>query len=202
MTDAGSDEPTRTADVVVVAGTLLQVTFGTFSMTIAEAWRAVFDPNVVLNPAAWNAFLFGGELPELSKQSLVVRNIRLPRVLVAIFVGANLAVSGAIFQAVTRNELASPFILGVSSGAGLAIFLTLVVFSRLTAFLPLVASVGGAIAFLTVYAIPWKNGTSPVRLVLAGVSSEPSSGVCRRRCSSLPTTSASSRVPSHGPPGR
>jgi iron complex transport system permease protein len=81
----------------------------------------------------------------------------------------NLAVSGAIFQAVTRNELASPFILGVSSGAGLMILLTLVVFSGLTAFLPLIASVGGAIAFLVVYAIAWKNGTSPVRLVLAGV---------------------------------
>jgi iron complex transport system permease protein len=105
----------------------------------------------------------------MSKQSLIVWNIRLPRVFVAVVVGMNLAVSGAIFQAVTRNELASPFILGVSSGAGLMILLTLVVFSGLTAFLPLIASVGGAIAFLVVYAIAWKNGTSPVRLVLAGV---------------------------------
>ncbi|KTG30676.1 ABC transporter permease [Haloferax profundi] len=155
--------------LVVVAGGLVQVTFGTFSMTIAEAWRAVFDPAVLLNSQAWTAFLLGGDLPELSKQTLIVWNIRLPRVFVAIFVGMNLAVSGAIFQAVTRNELASPFILGVSSGAGLAILLTLVVFSGLSTFLPLVASVGGAVAFLTVYAIAWKNGTSPVRLVLAGV---------------------------------
>ncbi|WP_394349478.1 MULTISPECIES: FecCD family ABC transporter permease [Haloferax] len=155
--------------LVVVAGGLVQVTFGTFSMTIVEAWRAVFDPAVLLNSQAWTAFLLGGDLPELSKQTLIVWNIRLPRVFVAIFVGMNLAVSGAIFQAVTRNELASPFILGVSSGAGLAILLTLVVFSGLSTFLPLVASVGGAVAFLTVYAIAWKNGTSPVRLVLAGV---------------------------------
>jgi len=49
-------------------------------------------------------------------------------VFVAAIVGMNLGVSGAIFQAVTRNELASPFILGVSSGAGLMILLTLVVF--------------------------------------------------------------------------
>ena len=155
--------------ITVIVGGLVQVSFGTFSMTIVEAWQAVFNTDVILNLQAWEAFLFGGEIPEMSKQSLIVWNIRLPRVFVAIFVGMNLAVSGAIFQAVTRNELASPFILGVSSGAGLAILLTLVVFSGLSAFLPLVASLGGAIAFLVVYAIAWKNGTSPVRLVLAGV---------------------------------
>ncbi|TKX84818.1 iron ABC transporter permease [Halorubrum sp. SS5] len=154
---------------VVVLGGLAQVSFGAFSMTIVDAWQAVFDPRVVFDAQAWRAFLLGAELPEMGKQSLIVWNIRLPRVFVAMLVGMNLAVSGAIFQAVTRNELASPFILGVSSGAGLMILLTLVVFSGLAAFLPLIASVGGAVAFLVVYAIAWKNGTSPVRLVLAGV---------------------------------
>ncbi|MFB6210080.1 MAG: FecCD family ABC transporter permease [Halobacteriales archaeon] len=154
---------------IVIAGGLVQVSFGAFSMTVIEAWQAVFNPNVVFNAQAWDAFLFGGELPEMNKRSLIVWNIRLPRVFVGILVGMNLAVSGAIFQAVTRNELASPFILGVSSGAGLMILLTLVVFSGLSAFLPLIASTGGAVAFLIVYAIAWKNGTSPVRLVLAGV---------------------------------
>jgi iron complex transport system permease protein len=138
-------------------------------MTLLEAWRAVFDPAVVLNPEAWEAFLLGAEVPEMDNRSLVVWNIRLPRVFVAVVVGMNLAVSGAIFQAVTRNELASPFILGVSSGAGLAILLTLVVFSGLSTVLPLIAAGGGALAFLVVYAIAWQNGTSPVRLVLAGV---------------------------------
>jgi len=155
--------------VVVVAGGLVQVSFGAFSMTIFEAWQAVFNPNVIFNPQAWEAFVLGGEVPEMNKRSLIVWNIRRPRVFVAALVGMNLAVSGAIFQAVTRNELASPFILGVSSGAGLMILLTLVVFSGLSTFLPLIAAVGGAIAFLIVYAIAWKNGTSPVRLVLAGV---------------------------------
>ncbi|EMA53269.1 MULTISPECIES: FecCD family ABC transporter permease [Halococcus] len=154
--------------IVVVAG-LVQVSFGAYSMTIAQAWGAVFNPEVILNPAALEAFLLGGEVPEMGRRSLIVWNIRLPRVLVAVLVGMNLAVSGAIFQAVTRNELASPFILGVSSGAGLMILLTLVVFSGLSAFLPLIASLGGAVAFLLVYAIAWKGGTSPVRLVLAGV---------------------------------
>jgi iron complex transport system permease protein len=154
---------------VIVGGGLVQVSFGAFSMSIVEAWQAVVNPNVIFSTQAWEAFILGGEVPEMNKRSLIVWNIRLPRVFVAALVGMNLAVSGAIFQAVTRNELASPFILGVSSGAGLMILLTLVVFSGLTAFLPLIASVGGAVAFLIVYAIAWKNGTSPVRLVLAGV---------------------------------
>jgi iron complex transport system permease protein len=112
---------------------------------------------------------YQGELPDLPTDTLIVWTIRLPRVFVAMFVGMNLAVSGAIFQAVTRNELASPYILGVSSGAGLAILLTLVLYASLSAYLPIIAAFGGAIAFLIVYAIAWQHGTSPVRLVLAGV---------------------------------
>ncbi|MFT4885166.1 MAG: iron complex transport system permease protein, partial [Natronomonas sp.] len=165
--------------VVAVAG-LIQVRFGDFPMTARDVVNAVFDPAVLFDPRWLLTFLVGesgmravtgyaGALPDLSKQTLIVWNLRVPRVLVAILVGLNLSVSGAIFQAITRNELASPFILGVSSGAGLAILLTLVVFGSLAAFLPLIAAFGGSAAFLLVYAIAWKNGTSPVRLVLAGV---------------------------------
>lgn len=169
--------------LVVVGAGLVQVSFGSYSMSLVEAWRAVFDPAVWTNPRVLLGFLLGEDLStavlsafglsvaevDLATGTLIVWNIRLPRVLVGAFVGMNLAVSGAIFQAVTRNELASPFILGVSSGAGLMILLTLVVFSGLSTALPLIASVGGALAFLLVYAIAWKGGTSPVRLVLAGV---------------------------------
>jgi iron complex transport system permease protein len=178
---------------VVVLGGLVQVSFGAFSMTIVDAWQAVFNPRVIFDAQAWRAFLLGSELPEMGKQSLIVWNIRLPRVFVGMLVGMNLAVSGAIFQAVTRNELASPFILGVSSGAGLMILLVLVAFAGATlaipflavsadlslslttvelgisSLLPVLAALGGAAAFLVVYVIAWKNGTSPVRLVLAGV---------------------------------
>jgi iron complex transport system permease protein len=138
-------------------------------MTFGEAWRAVFNPGVLFDPAVWRAFLLGGELPEMSRRSLVVWNIRVPRVVVAVLVGMNLAVSGAVFQAVTRNELASPYILGVSSGAGLAVLVALLLVGGLAVYLPLIAAAGGMAAFLLVYAIAWKGGTSPVRLVLAGV---------------------------------
>ncbi|ADB59205.1 transport system permease protein [Haloterrigena turkmenica DSM 5511] len=156
------------AIITVVAG-LVQVTFGEYSMTFVEAWGAVFEPTVMFNLEAWSAFLFGTELPEMSTDSVVVWNLRLPRVFVAIIAGATLAISGAIFQAVTRNELASPFVLGVSSGAGFAVLATLVVFTGFAPYLPLIAAVGGTVAFLVVYGIAWKGGTSPVRLVLAGV---------------------------------
>ncbi|NUB90428.1 iron ABC transporter permease [Haloterrigena sp. SYSU A558-1] len=156
------------AVITVVAG-LVQVTFGEYSMTFVEAWSAVFEPTVLFNLEAWSSFLFGTELPEMSTDSVVVWNLRLPRVFVAIIAGATLAISGAIFQAVTRNELASPFVLGVSSGAGFAVLATLVVFTGLAPYLPLIAALGGTVAFLIVYGIAWKGGTSPVRLVLAGV---------------------------------
>ena len=158
-----------TSVAVVFAAGLLQVSFGAYSMTIIEAWQAVFDPKVLFSVRAWQSFFFGTELPELPKRTLIVWNIRMPRVIVAVLAGMCLAVSGAIFQAVTRNELASPFVLGVSSGAGLTVLLTLVLFSSLAPFLPLFAAVGGSIAFLLVYMIAWQGGTSPVRLVLAGV---------------------------------
>jgi iron complex transport system permease protein len=155
---------------VLLAATLAQVSFGAYRLTLGEAWSTVFNPTILFNWRAWETFLLGQPLPEwFTRQTLVVWNIRLPRIVVGIFVGANLAVSGAIFQAVTRNELASPYILGVNQGAGLVILVTLMFFTSLQPILPLLAAVGGAIAFLLVYMIAWKGGASPVRLVLAGV---------------------------------
>jgi iron complex transport system permease protein len=174
--------------LAVVAG-LVQVRYGTYTMTFGEAWRAVTNPRIVLDPVVWQYFVFGGELnlgalfdpgswdrliletefPDVSREALVVWTMRLPRVLIAAVVGSTLAVSGAIFQGVTRNELASPFVLGVSSGAGFVVLLTLVIYSALEPLLPLLAALGGAVAFVLVYLIAWQGGTSPVRLVLAGV---------------------------------
>ncbi|PCR91484.1 FecCD family ABC transporter permease [Natrinema ejinorense] len=156
------------AAVTVVSG-LVQVFFGPYSMTAGEVVRTVFDPAVIFNLEAWSAFLLDTELPRMGRNSLVVWELRLPRVFVGIIAGATLAVSGAVFQAVTRNELASPFVLGVSSGAGFAVLATLVVFTGFAPFLPVIAAVGGTLAFVIVYVIAWKGGTSPIRLVLAGV---------------------------------
>lgn len=163
--------------IVGIAG-LTQVGAGSYGMTWGEAWGAVSDRAVWAHPAMLCRLLLGDGLadalgcgpPEVvPTTTLIVWTVRMPRVLVGIMVGINLAISGAIFQAVTRNEMASPYLLGVSSGSGLAIMLVLVVIPGLGVHLPLIAMVGGLTAFLIVYTIAWNHGTSPVRLILAGV---------------------------------
>ncbi len=155
--------------VLCVVSVFVQIGFGTYTMTVREAWGALFDGAVWTElPLLWE-LVYHGEAPGLSTATLVVWTIRLPRVVAAMFVGMSLGVSGAVFQSLTRNELASPYILGVSAGAGLLVLSVLVFFTVLRPFLPLVAAAGGGMAFLGVYLIAWKGGTSPVRLVLAGV---------------------------------
>jgi iron complex transport system permease protein len=116
---------------------------------------------------------------ELHRQ--VVWGLRLPRALVALAAGGMLGLSGAILQTITRNLLAEPGLMGVSSGAVLAIVLFIVVDgggsigdtvdSGLT--LPLVGMVGGLASGLLVYALCYKRGvfggSDPMRLVLVGV---------------------------------
>lgn len=154
--------------VFTVAG-LVQIRFGSYEMTYGQIIGAIFDPAVVTEPRVVLGLILGWDFPDVATTTLIVWQIRIPRVIVGACVGASLAVAGAIFQAVTRNELASPSVLGVSHGAGLAVLFVLVVVPTLSAFIPLIAALGGSVAFLLVYAIAWKGGTSPVRLVLAGV---------------------------------
>lgn len=164
--------------LITLVATGLQLTLGSYDMTWHQAWAALSDAAIWSHPAVLGRLLLGAQTahalglpaaPLLDTATLIVWNVRLPRVLVGLMVGANLAISGSIFQAVTRNELASPYLLGVSSGAGLAVLLALMVWPVLGAHLPLAAMAGGSAAFLVVYAIAWHHGTSPVRLVLAGV---------------------------------
>ena len=164
--------------LITVVAAIVQVRFGAFTMTNATVFGALTDPTVWRQPGTIGRYVFGDQVAswlwaepafQSSNETLVVWELRIPRVLAAVAVGLNLAISGAIFQAITRNELASPFILGVSSGAGLAILLSLVVFGSLAVYIPIFAAIGGTVAFLIVYAIAWNGGTSPVRLVLAGV---------------------------------
>lgn len=103
----------------------------------------------------------------------ILREIRIPRVVAALMVGAALGVSGAIMQGVTRNPLADPGLLGVSSGAQLALALT-IMFLPGVGFLgyTFVGVIGAALGGLLVLAIGAAHlgGMSPVRLVLAGAA--------------------------------
>ena len=101
----------------------------------------------------------------------IIFNIRLPRVLLALIIGANIAVSGAILQAVMGNPLADPGLTGVTSGASVCVLVIMLAMPEYTQFTPLAALVGGLLAAGVVYALAWKRtGISPISIILAGVA--------------------------------
>ena len=103
-------------------------------------------------------------------EMLILCHIRLPRLLCAMLAGAALAVSGAVLQGVLRNPLASPGIVGISSGGGVAGILSILVFSANPHSVCIFTLAGALAAAFAVYALSWKNGIDPLRLILAGVA--------------------------------
>lgn len=104
------------------------------------------------------------------QDALIVQQFRMPRVIIAMLVGAALAASGAIMQGIVRNPLAAPDILGVSSGASVAAVGFLILFESASIhWLPPVAFLGATLTTFLLYALAWKKGVTPMRLVLIGV---------------------------------
>ena len=100
----------------------------------------------------------------------IIWNIRLPRALTGALVGMNLAMAGAILQAVMNNPLADPHIIGISSGAGIAGVAVLIVFPAYAFLMTPVAFIGAMVAAAAIYFLAWKNGIQPIRIILAGVA--------------------------------
>ena len=101
---------------------------------------------------------------------LIVEQFRMPRIIIAILVGAALASAGAIMQGVIRNPLASPDILGVSGGASVGAVGFLLLFETASIhWLPPIAFLGAMLTTLLLYALAWKQGVTPLRLVMIGV---------------------------------
>ncbi|MGE0228710.1 MAG: FecCD family ABC transporter permease [Dehalococcoidia bacterium] len=138
----------------LVATCVLSLRLGSLSLTTSDTLNALFDydPN--------------------SYEQTVVRSLRLPRTLIGLGVGSALAVSGAIMQAATRNPLAGPSILGVSSGASFAI-VSAIYFSGVGEPLEYVwfAFGGALLASTLVYSVAsaGRGGATPVKLALSGV---------------------------------
>ncbi|MBC1221839.1 iron ABC transporter permease [Nostoc sp. UCD121] len=102
--------------------------------------------------------------------AFVIYNLRLPRTLVAFMVGMALAVSGTIFQGITRNPLADPGIIGINAGASLAAVTVIVLFPSAPIYtLPVSAFVGALLMAGLIYSLAWNNGSSPVLFILMGV---------------------------------
>lgn len=101
---------------------------------------------------------------------MIILNIRLPRSLSALLVGAALSVSGALLQSVMKNPLASPSIIGVNAGAGAAGVALIILLPGHIYLLPPLSFAGALAATLLIYFISWQRGIRPYRLILSGVA--------------------------------
>ncbi|WP_409305935.1 FecCD family ABC transporter permease [Peribacillus sp. SCS-155] len=118
--------------------------------------------------------LFGMGSP---KQELILFDFRLPSIVLAIMVGAGMAISGTILQCITRNELADPGILGINAGSGLAVVLYITFFQNAagslsplsTYILPLFSFLGAVLTGGLIMGLAWKRGIDAIRLILIGI---------------------------------
>lgn len=136
--------------VVVV---LLSVTVGTKPIPVAQVW------------SAFSAY-------DGSYDHDVIRSLRVPRTVIGLFVGAALGLAGALMQALTRNPLAEPGVLGVNSGAAAAVVVTTLLLGSGAATYVWPAFAGAALATVAVYALGsrGRSAATPVRLALAGTA--------------------------------
>lgn len=144
--------------LAIIAVFLVSLNMGTMKIPLAEVVKA-----------------FNGTGSE--QNYTVLMHFRLPRMVIAILIGAGIAVSGAILQSVSRNALADPGILGINSGAGLAVVLYIFYFQGSSFssgiwsvyIMPFAALVGAFLAAFLIYSLAWKQGVTPIRLVLVGI---------------------------------
>ena len=156
------------AAVGLCVATFLSLSIGATGITLASL------------PRVLSAMLTGRYEAEVAREQLVLIDIRLPRMLLGMFVGASLAVAGAMMQGMFRNPLADPGLIGVSSGAALAAVATIALGNSLAApwiktfgayALPIAAFVGGIATTMILVAIVSRQGQLAVStLLLAGVA--------------------------------
>jgi len=150
----------RRASVVVAAAVVLAVataasmTFGAVHVPLADIWAALT-----------------GQADEGPLKQIILE-LRLPRTVSALVVGAGLGVAGALLQGALANPLASPDVIGVTGGAGFGAMLTLLVWPSAIALLPVGALAFGVIAAAIVFTIGWSgaHGGAISRVILAGIA--------------------------------
>ncbi|MGC9529068.1 MAG: FecCD family ABC transporter permease [Candidatus Bipolaricaulaceae bacterium] len=131
------------------------VTVGPVPIPVGTSWRAVVSPS-----------------SDPSMHEVIVRQLRLPRVLLGFLVGASLALAGGVMQGLFRNPLASPYLLGIAAGAAAGAAGAIALGFPGPAALPVGAFLGGSSAVLLVYrlALSRTGRSSPLGLILAGVA--------------------------------
>lgn len=103
-------------------------------------------------------------------QVALIYDLRFPRVVIALLAGAGIAVSGVLFQAVLKNPISDPAIIGVCSGASFLVLLSSLLLPQLLFYGPILSFLGGGVSFLLIYGLAWKKGLHPVRIILTGIA--------------------------------
>lgn len=146
---------------LLIVAILIGISIGAVSLPFSEVWHVI------------GRHLIGRSAPIDDVDDRIIWVFRAPRVLLAAVVGAGLAVAGTVLQALVRNPLADPYVLGVSSGASLAAIAVILLGREILfgADVPFAAFLGAIVTMLAVMALGQRGGRfSPTRLVLAGVA--------------------------------
>lgn len=118
--------------------------------------------------------IFGCILGEITEGTTyqIISNIRIPRIITGVLVGMNLAVAGVLLQGILRNPMASPNIIGVNAGAGLAAVAIMAVFPAMMQLIPIAAFFGALLASILIFMLSMQNSgkSSTVHIVLAGMA--------------------------------
>ncbi len=148
---------------IAVIGAALAVLFLTsvFSLyagTVSVPWKDIA------------AYFTGGQTSYMTNH--IIGRIRFPRILTGILVGMNIAVAGVLLQGVLKNPMASPNIIGATSGAGFAVISVMAVYPQFILFIPLAAFFGALFATVLIFFLTVRRSgkTSTVHIVLAGVA--------------------------------
>lgn len=157
-TRSGSESKSITIlAILLCVSIVVAVTFGPADVSVHEVYNSVVSRVGLAEP----------QLEAL--RDSIVWELRLPRVLTAAAVGAGLALCGGVMQAVTRNALADPYLLGLSSGASVGAVIALL--SKATKFLPVGAFLGAMAALASTLTLAkLSGGLTPARMVLSGVA--------------------------------
>ncbi|MBO1514925.1 FecCD family ABC transporter permease [Metabacillus bambusae] len=141
-----------TAIILLFCGIIISISVGAADIDAGLVLKSLFETNP-------------------SKEQLIIQTLRLPRAIIGVLVGANLAVAGALMQAITRNSLASPQVFGVNAGASLFIVMVFAFLPNLSpSFLVIAAFIGAAAGGITVYSFASGGGMTHVKLALAGIA--------------------------------
>lgn len=136
--------------IVLIVILYLSLTLGSIPMTISDFVKGIFG--------------------QRDGQIGVIFDLRLPRVLIALFVGAALGLAGALLQAAIKNPLADPGIIGITTAAMIGNIVVINFLPHLFFYAPIFAFAGGIIAFLILYTVTKKYQMSPIYVLLVGIA--------------------------------